>query len=104
MASPICSALFLLVAGISLALQAFGMPSDLHSRSAEIAGPPVSAKMFKAALNTSPYVFTVFTQDSESNMFVYTSEDALNFSLLKGPAYVPPTGIIRDPSIIMHTE
>jgi hypothetical protein len=56
------------------------------------------------------------------NMYIYTSDDALNFSLLKGPAYVrpifppsppcsrpnaaqvPTTGLIRDPSIIRHTD
>ncbi|KAI5838322.1 arabinosidase [Morchella snyderi] len=50
------------------------------------------------------YVFSVFTSTSESNMYIYTSDDALNFSLLKGPAYIPTTGLIRDPSIIRHTD
>lgn len=36
------------------------------------------------------YIFTVFTSASESNMYVYNSTDALNFKLMKGPAYVSP--------------
>jgi hypothetical protein len=36
----------------------------------------------------SDYVFTAFTQASESNLYVYTSKDAAKFTLLKGPAYV----------------
>ncbi|TFK38292.1 arabinosidase [Crucibulum laeve] len=59
--------------------------------------------MFKRAVS-APYVFTAFTGASESNLYVYTSSDATNFSLLKGPAYTPPTGLIRDPSVILHTD
>ncbi|TEB40146.1 arabinosidase [Coprinellus micaceus] len=53
---------------------------------------------------SSPYVFTAFTSKSESNLYVYTSNDGTNFSLLKGPAYTPPSGLIRDPSVILHTD
>lgn len=65
--------------------------------------PALSPELFKWAVS-APYVFTVFTAASDSNMFVYTSNDATTFSLLKGPAYIPPTGLIRDPSLIYHTE
>ncbi|KAF8997068.1 arabinosidase [Cyathus striatus] len=65
--------------------------------------PELSPKMFKRAVS-APYVFTAFTSASESNLYVYTSSDATNFSLLKGPAYTPPTGLIRDPSVILHTD
>lgn len=55
-------------------------------------------------------------------MYIYNSTDGLNFNLVKGPAYVcpfstlsllffrtntaqtPTTGLIRDPSIIRHTD
>ncbi|WP_326614951.1 glycoside hydrolase family 43 protein [Streptomyces scopuliridis] len=47
---------------------------------------------------------TAFTNSSESNMYVYESADALTYRLLKGPAYTPPTGLIRDPSLIRHTD
>jgi hypothetical protein len=59
--------------------------------------------MFKRAIS-APYVFTAFTAASESNLYVYTSNDATTFSLLKGPAYTPPTGLIRDPSVMLHTD
>ncbi|MGD9156466.1 MAG: AbfB domain-containing protein [Bacillota bacterium] len=52
----------------------------------------------------SGYIFTAFTNSSESNMYVYQSSDALNFTLLQGPAYTPPSGLVRDPSIIRHTD
>ncbi|MEV7084690.1 family 43 glycosylhydrolase [Streptomyces sp. NPDC093085] len=50
------------------------------------------------------YTMTAFTNSSESNMYVYESSDALAYNLLKGPAYTPPTGLIRDPSLIRHTD
>ncbi|KAI5778859.1 arabinosidase [Geopyxis carbonaria] len=50
------------------------------------------------------YVFTVFTWESESNMYVYTSVDGTNFDLVKGPAYVPASTLIRDPSPLLHTD
>ncbi|KAF9051693.1 arabinosidase [Panaeolus papilionaceus] len=65
--------------------------------------PELSPELFKRAIS-SPYVFTAFTSASESNLYVYTSNDATNFSLLKGPTYTPPSGLIRDPSVILHTD
>ncbi len=50
------------------------------------------------------FVFTAFTNTSESNMYVYQSTDALNFTLLKGPAYTPPSGLVRDPSVRRHSD
>ena len=62
------------------------------------------ASTHTASAATTRYVFTAFTNSSESNMYVYTSTDARNFSLLRGPAYTPPSGLIRDPSIMKHTD
>ncbi|KAJ3565160.1 hypothetical protein NP233_g7815 [Leucocoprinus birnbaumii] len=73
-------------------------PSNITSTT-----PALSLEMFKRAVS-APYVFTAFTSASESNLYVYTSNDGTNFSLLKGPAYTPPTGLIRDPSVILHTD
>jgi len=50
------------------------------------------------------YTMTAFTNSSESNMYVYEAPDATGFRLLRGPAFTPPTGLIRDPSIIRHTD
>jgi hypothetical protein len=49
---------------------------------------------------TTRYVFPAFTNSSQSNMNVYTSSDGLNFKVLKANAYTPPSGLVRDPSII----
>ncbi|KAJ3506863.1 hypothetical protein NLJ89_g6632 [Agrocybe chaxingu] len=65
--------------------------------------PALSPELFKRAVS-APYVFTAFTTASESNLFVYTSDDGTSFTLLKGPTYTPPSGLIRDPSVILHTE
>jgi hypothetical protein len=65
-----------------------------------VAAPPPPA----AAAPTTRYVFTAFTNSSESNMYVYTSADARTFTLLKGPAYTPPGTLVRDPSIMKHTD
>ncbi|MGV9680301.1 glycoside hydrolase family 43 protein [Nocardia sp. NPDC003482] len=45
------------------------------------------------------YTMTAFTNDSETDMYVYESTDATNFTLLRAAAYRPPTGLCRDPSL-----
>ncbi|MEH0637448.1 glycoside hydrolase family 43 protein [Streptomyces bottropensis] len=57
-----------------------------------------------AAGQATRYTMTAFTNSSESNMYVYDSPDATGFTLRKGPAYTPPSGMIRDPSIFKHTD
>ena len=52
----------------------------------------------------SRYTMTAFTNSSESNMYVYEANDATGYRLLRGPAYTPPSALIRDPSIIRHTD
>jgi len=59
--------------------------------------PPPAAAEPRAS---DRYVFTALTNGSESNMSVYTSSDALNFTLLKADAYTPPSGQVRDPSVL----
>ncbi|MBU5353959.1 glycoside hydrolase family 43 protein [Paenibacillus barcinonensis] len=53
---------------------------------------------------TSVYTMTAFTNTSESNMYIYESYNATHYGLLKGPAYTPPSNLIRDPSIMKHTD
>ncbi len=50
------------------------------------------------------YTMTAFTNSSESNLYVYDSPDATAYTLRRGPAYTPPAGAIRDPSILRHTD
>ncbi|WP_030353110.1 family 43 glycosylhydrolase [Streptomyces scopuliridis] len=67
-------------------------------------GIPVADAPARVPAATTRYTMTAFTNSSESNMYVYESADALTYRLLKGPAYTPPTGLIRDPSLIRHTD
>ncbi|QYR19243.1 glycoside hydrolase family 43 protein [Paenibacillus sp. sptzw28] len=53
---------------------------------------------------TNVYTMSAFTNTSESNLYMYQSYDGTNFGLMKGPAYTPPTGLIRDPSIMKHSD
>ncbi|WP_297621846.1 glycoside hydrolase family 43 protein [Nocardia sp.] len=53
---------------------------------------------------TVRYTMTAFTNASETDLYVYESTDATNFQLLRGSAYQPPSGLLRDPSLIRHTD
>jgi hypothetical protein len=50
------------------------------------------------------YLMTAFTNNSESNMYVYDSANATSYNLVKASAYTPPSGLIRDPSVLRHTD
>jgi hypothetical protein len=50
------------------------------------------------------YLMTAFTNSSESNMYVYDSVNATTFNLVRANAYTPPSGLIRDPSVLRHTD
>jgi hypothetical protein len=52
-----------------------------------------------------PFVFSVFNDAAPaSTLQIYTSNDALNFTLLLDTAFGGPTGNLRDPSIMKHTD
>jgi len=52
-----------------------------------------------------PYVFSCFNDSAaSSDLLIYTSNDGLNFSLLADTGYTGPTGYLRDPSIMKHTD
>lgn len=52
----------------------------------------------------APYVLTSFSNASQSAMDVYASEDGARFEPLALKAYVPPQGLIRDPSVIKRPD
>lgn len=60
---------------------------------------PVSAASYN-------YVFTTFLGDSSSleKLSVYTSADGVTFSLLSNTGYTGPTGVLRDPTVMKHTD
>ncbi|PWK83837.1 glycosyl hydrolase family 43 [Lentzea atacamensis] len=76
--------------GVTAALAAAGAVSG--SPTASAAGP------------VPHYLMTAFTNSSESNMYVYDSANATGFTQVRANAYTPPTGLIRDPSVIRHTD
>ncbi len=89
--------------GILLPLLVSVLLGFVTSSPVELIGPALSPEAFKHAVR-SAYVFTSFTNPSETDLYVYVSDDATNFKLLKGPAYTPVTGILRDPSVMRHIE
>ena len=52
------------------------------------------------------YVFATFLGDAVSaeKLSIYTSSDGLNFTLLANTGYGGPTGVLRDPSIMKHSD
>ncbi|MFI7130486.1 glycoside hydrolase family 43 protein [Nonomuraea sp. NPDC050153] len=50
------------------------------------------------------YLMTAFTNSSESNMYVYDSANATAYNLIRANAYTPPSGLIRDPSVMRHAD
>lgn len=64
----------------------------------------VGAPTAQAAGPVPHYLMTAFTNSSESNMYVYDSANATNFTLVRANAYRPPSGLIRDPSVLRHTD
>ncbi|MGW2401052.1 glycoside hydrolase family 43 protein [Kitasatospora sp. NPDC001664] len=81
-----------LAVAAALALAGAALPAG----TAEAAAPPAGS--------ATRYTMTAFTNSSESNMNVYESPDATGYRTVKSSAYVPPSGLIRDPSVIKHTD
>ncbi|AGZ43831.1 glycoside hydrolase family 43 protein [Actinoplanes friuliensis] len=75
---------------------------------AVVSGVLASAALFVApaeAAGPAPhYLMTAFTNSSESNMYVYDSANGTDYSLIRANAYTPPAGLIRDPSVMRHTD
>ncbi|MGO3327206.1 arabinofuranosidase [Gordonia sp. (in: high G+C Gram-positive bacteria)] len=50
------------------------------------------------------YTMVGFSNDSARDMDVYESSDGTDFTSVKQAAYRPPSGYVRDPSIMRHTD
>ncbi|MDY6811627.1 MAG: arabinofuranosidase [Actinomycetota bacterium] len=50
------------------------------------------------------YTMVAFSNASDRDMDVYQSGDGTNFRVLRKPAYRPPAGLVRDASIIRHSD
>src|SRR5882672_11210944 len=50
------------------------------------------------------YTIAAFTNSSDYKVNIYQADDATSFRLVKAAAYTPPTGRIRDASILKHSD
>jgi hypothetical protein len=52
------------------------------------------------------YIFTTFKGDAaaDEKLWVYTSTDAVNYNLFSNTGFGGSTGVLRDPSIMKHTD
>ncbi|WP_067546347.1 family 43 glycosylhydrolase [Nocardia crassostreae] len=82
-----------------LALAA-GLPLPLVV-SGRAQGAPTAAPAVEPSVR---YTMTAFTNASETDLYVYESTDATTFQPVRGPAYTPPGGLLRDPSLIRHKD
>lgn len=71
---------------------------------AVVTGTVATQPVASAAGPVPHYLMTAFTNSSESNMYVYDSPNATSFTQVRANAYTPPSGLIRDPSVIRHTD
>jgi Glycosyl hydrolases family 43 len=80
---------------------------------AAIVGVGGVAGAWRWVSNSSPtnaasynYVLSTFNSNAASieKLSIYTSIDGVNFSLLSNTGYSGPTGVLRDPSIMKHTD
>src|SRR5258707_6060983 len=55
--------------------------------------------ILQAHAATYRYTFSTFTNSDEFHLYIYQSSDDLTFTKLAGPAYTPPSGLVRDASI-----
>ncbi|MFD3425864.1 glycoside hydrolase family protein [Nocardia fluminea] len=50
------------------------------------------------------YTMTAFRADSDTTLAVYESADGTDFTPVSEHAYTPPAGLVRDPSVLLHTD
>jgi len=67
----------------------------------------IALSAISAAASATPrYVFATFLGDdaSKEKLSLYTSKNGLDFTLLANTSYAGPTGVLRDPSIMKHSD
>ncbi|MGN6422895.1 MAG: hypothetical protein ACTHLA_06250, partial [Asticcacaulis sp.] len=50
------------------------------------------------------YVMSAFNATSENKLSIFTSYDGVTYTSLAEEAYTPPSGLLRDPSIIRASD
>src|SRR5690349_10561296 len=100
----------LLIAGAATAQTPAAGVGDLNVSAQTVTtenGPALAAHAaaLKAAAQTGVlYTMTAFTNASQSNMAVFDSADGAHFTQRRANAFSPPGGLIRDPSVMKHTD
>src|SRR5262245_24246480 len=60
----------------------------------------------RPALAATAYVFATFQSDSSAGqkLWIYTSSDAVNYSQYAATGFGGSTGVLRDPTLLKHTD
>lgn len=75
-----------------------------------LAATPAAAQSALPGVGTDPertpwrYTMTAFRADDDAVLAVYESSDGTAFVPVAEHAYTPPTGLVRDPSVLRHTD
>ncbi|TFW31319.1 beta-galactosidase [Massilia horti] len=71
----------------------------------QASGASRQATQAQAAAKDAPvFLMSSFMATSENKLSMLTSTDGIHFTTLASEAYTPPNGLLRDPSIIRHTD
>ena len=75
-----------------------------HSCRAVLAALALAAALPAHAANT--YVFATFKGDAaaDEKLWIYASSNPTGFSLVSNTGFGGPTGVLRDPSLMKHTD
>jgi hypothetical protein len=80
-----------LIVPLAALISAFAIPNTPHPA--------------RSAVAVTRYTMTAFTNSSERDMYVYQSGNGRDFGPVgPGPAYTPPTGLVRDPSLMHYAD
>ncbi|MFD6391688.1 hypothetical protein [Nocardia sp. NPDC060259] len=71
------------------------------ARAQSALGPGVGADPDRAPIR---YTMTAFRADSDTTLAVYESTDGTDFTAVSEHAFTPPSGLVRDPSILLHSD
>jgi hypothetical protein len=71
-----------------------------------LSGLVPSLMMTTPASAATTYIFATFKGDAaaDEKLWIYTSSNATSFSLYSNTGFGGPTGVLRDPSIMKHTD
>lgn len=79
---------------------------NIARRSARVALAALALAAALPATAANTYVFTTFKGDAaaDQKLWVYASNSPTGFSLVSNTGFGGPTGVLRDPSLMKHTD